>query len=237
MKPDDTGAPTSGGLLTLHLTRAQAEQYVLGALEPSHAARLEAHVVDCSPCAQLLQQEAALELSLHALARRPLVTAEEAGAWVVGALAPEAAAALEAHVVGCAPCADVLAGEARAEAELVQVAQAARPRARVLAFARRHLAPALPALTGVGVAAASALLVFLPLGSPGTPAVTEDLVQRTVAAEQVVVACPDPSIRESCMVDATQRGLMVQYPESPDNVPRYEGASASAPVASGPAPL
>lgn len=54
-----------------HIRPADAEQYVLGALEPEAAATLEAHTLDCPPCALLLQQEALLEEQLREVAQAP----------------------------------------------------------------------------------------------------------------------------------------------------------------------
>jgi len=48
-----------------HLRPADAELYVLGALEPQAAADLEAHTLTCPSCATLLQREALLEEQLR----------------------------------------------------------------------------------------------------------------------------------------------------------------------------
>ncbi|HEX8536092.1 MAG TPA: hypothetical protein VF664_01415, partial [Cystobacter sp.] len=52
-----------------HIHPADAEQYVLGALEPEAAAALEAHTLDCAPCALVLQREALLEEQLREVAQ------------------------------------------------------------------------------------------------------------------------------------------------------------------------
>jgi anti-sigma factor RsiW len=55
-------------MLEAHLTRADTEQYLLGALPPEAAAKLEAHTLACDPCALLLQEEALLEEQLREVA-------------------------------------------------------------------------------------------------------------------------------------------------------------------------
>lgn len=52
-----------------HLRPEDAEQYVLGALEPSAAESLERHTLECAACARLLQREALLEERLREVAR------------------------------------------------------------------------------------------------------------------------------------------------------------------------
>ncbi|MFP2911701.1 zf-HC2 domain-containing protein, partial [Pyxidicoccus sp. 3LFB2] len=56
-------------MLKPHLTRDSAEQYILGALSPEASAALEAHTLECEPCALLLQEEAVLSEELHEVAR------------------------------------------------------------------------------------------------------------------------------------------------------------------------
>jgi hypothetical protein len=51
-----------------HLTPSDAEQYILGALEPELERKLEAHTLVCDACARLLQQEALLEEQLREVA-------------------------------------------------------------------------------------------------------------------------------------------------------------------------
>jgi hypothetical protein len=48
-----------------HLTPADTEQYILGALDPERERKLEAHTLVCDACARLLQQEALLEEQLR----------------------------------------------------------------------------------------------------------------------------------------------------------------------------
>ena len=55
-------------MLKPHLTRDSAEQYILGALSPEASAALEAHTLECEPCARLLQEEAVLSEQLHEVA-------------------------------------------------------------------------------------------------------------------------------------------------------------------------
>jgi hypothetical protein len=58
-----------------HPSPADLEHYVLGALEPQAAARLEAHTLECPDCARRLHQEALLEEHLREVARAPRVAA------------------------------------------------------------------------------------------------------------------------------------------------------------------
>lgn len=51
-----------------HLTPSDAEQYILGALDPERERKLEAHTLVCDACARLLQQEAMLEEQLREVA-------------------------------------------------------------------------------------------------------------------------------------------------------------------------
>lgn len=51
-----------------HLTPSDAEQYILGALDPELERKLEAHTLVCDACARLLQQEAMLEEQLREVA-------------------------------------------------------------------------------------------------------------------------------------------------------------------------
>jgi anti-sigma factor RsiW len=51
-----------------HLTPAETEQYILGALDPERERKLEAHTLVCEACALLLQQEAMLEEQLREVA-------------------------------------------------------------------------------------------------------------------------------------------------------------------------
>lgn len=51
-----------------HLTSADAEQYILGALDPERERKLEAHTLVCEVCARLVQHEAMLEEHLREVA-------------------------------------------------------------------------------------------------------------------------------------------------------------------------
>jgi hypothetical protein len=55
-------------MLEAHLTRTDVEQYVIGAMHPEAAAKLEAHTLVCDPCAGLLREEALLEEQLYEVA-------------------------------------------------------------------------------------------------------------------------------------------------------------------------
>ncbi len=52
-----------------HLSPADTEHYILGALEAEAERRLEAHTLVCEACARLLRQEALLEEQLREVAR------------------------------------------------------------------------------------------------------------------------------------------------------------------------
>ncbi|AEI62174.1 zf-HC2 domain-containing protein [Corallococcus macrosporus] len=166
-------------MLKPHLTRDSAEQYILGALAPEKAASLEAHTLECEPCARLLQEEALLSEQLHEVAST------------------------------CSPAAAVI-----------------RP-ARW--DARRHVA----GLAGAALAAAAAVVFVVLPGERPPPAsprtIALDVTPPTVGLETevaepqaIVVACPDLATQASCTQAAEERGLLVQYPWGTGEVPRYE---------------
>jgi hypothetical protein len=180
-----------------HIQPADAEQYVLGALEPEAAAALEAHTVACSPCALLLQREALLEEQLREVAQAPVE-------------------------------------EARAEARVIRPARWNRPRVTAAAV-------------GVMMAAAAAvtLLVLRPEQTVQPRTQDEDFPVMALPLElpelpERLVACPDATSQETCASEALARGLLVQYPQGVGEVPRYEGHSGiptDALSAAGPYPL
>ncbi|MFP2959000.1 hypothetical protein ACLEPN_14430 [Myxococcus sp. 1LA] len=166
-------------MLKPHLTRDSAEQYILGALAPEKAASLEAHTLECEPCARLLQEEALLSEQLHEVAST------------------------------YAPAAPVIR-PARWET-------------------RRHVA----GVAGAALAAAAALVFVLLPGDRQRPTSPEAIalevtppkagLETEVAEPQaIVVACPDLATQESCTQAAEERGLLVQYPWGTGEVPRYE---------------
>lgn len=178
-----------------HIQPADAEQYVLGALEPEAAAALEAHTVACSPCALILQREALLEEQLREVAQAPIA-------------------------------------EARVEARVIRPARWNRPRVSTSAAA------------GVMMAAAAAvvLLVLRPEQAVQPPTQDEDFPVMALPLElpERMVACPDVTSQETCASEALARGLLVQYPQGVGEVPRYEGHSGiptDALSAAGPYPL
>jgi hypothetical protein len=122
--------------------------------------------------------------------------------WVAGMLEGPEAAAFEAHVDGCAECAARLSVAARAELELFDVAEAARPRAR-----RRW-----PVVVAAAVALAAVALLVVRSWSPAR-----------VVGVDVSIDCSVATDRNDCEQRAARRGLMV----SPDAVPRYEAAACS----------
>jgi anti-sigma factor RsiW len=81
-----------------HLSPSDAENYVLGALDPESERKLESHTLVCEACARLLQQEALLEEQLREVAstapRGNNVT--RPARWRVAALAGPALAAAAA---------------------------------------------------------------------------------------------------------------------------------------------
>ncbi|QRN95131.1 zf-HC2 domain-containing protein [Archangium violaceum] len=153
----------------------------------------------------------------------------DAEQYVLGALEPEAAAALEAHTLDCPPCASILQREALLEEQLREVAQAPAPEPRVIRPARWHRAR-LAAAAGVMVAAAAAVsfLVLRPERTVPTPSQDEDfpvmaLPMDLPSTPERLVACPDLASQEACASEALARGLLVQYPQGVGEVPRYEG--------------
>jgi hypothetical protein len=166
-----------------HIHPADAEQYVLGAMEPGAAAALEAHTLACSPCALLLQREALLEEQLREVAQ----------------------AAIE---------------EARGEAKIIRPARWNRPRVSA------------SAAVGVMMAAAAAVMLLVLRPEQATRPHTQDedfpvmaLPLELPEVPERLVACPDLTSQETCASEALARGLLVQYPQGVGEVPRYEGHS------------
>jgi anti-sigma factor RsiW len=58
-------------MITLHPIASDLELYVMGALDPVTASRVEAHIADCEACASALAHEAALEMAFEQIARAP----------------------------------------------------------------------------------------------------------------------------------------------------------------------
>ena len=177
----------------------------------------------------------------------PHFTRDDAEAYVLGLLEPARCSALEAHASVCEPCGALLQAEALLEEDLRQVARAAPGLGRKLLrlpvgrFARRVAAP-------VGALAAAAALAFLAVRydapAPLPPATTTASRTPVTTLPQVgpvglpgldgvaaqgpnrLVACPDLATRAACLASASAQGLMVQYPDSAGNVPRYEARVA-----------
>ncbi|HEX8436673.1 hypothetical protein [Archangium sp.] len=176
-----------------HIHPADAEQYVLGAMEPQAAAALEAHTVDCPPCALILQREALLEEQVREVAQAALAV----------------------------------------EAQVIRPARWSRPR--------------VSAATGVMMAAAAAVTLVLLRPQPVSPpeALDDDFPVMALPVNlpetpERMVACPDLASQEACASEALARGLLVQYPQGVGEVPRYEGYAglpAGALLAEGPASL
>jgi hypothetical protein len=156
----------------------------------------------------------------------PHIRSADAEQYVLGALEPQAAAALESHTLGCPPCALLLQREALLEEQLREVAQA--PASNVLRPARWHQGR-VAAASGVmmALAAAVALLVLRPERVSLPPTQQEDFPMMALPADLPetpvrLVACPDLESQETCASEALARGLLVQYPQVGE-VPRYEG--------------
>ncbi|MCP3098183.1 zf-HC2 domain-containing protein [Myxococcus sp. K15C18031901] len=165
-------------MLKPHLTRDSAEQYILGALAPERAAALEAHTLECEPCARLLQEEALLSEQLHEVAQ-------------------------------------ALPGEER-------VVRPARWSARYRAAGT--------AVAAIAAAAALALVVARvqqpARGGASVPRVLDAQPPTVALGEEEpptnMVACPDLATQEACTRKAAERGLLVMNPWGTAEVPRYE---------------
>lgn len=170
----------------------------------------------------------------------PHLRPEEAEQYVLGALSPEAAQALEQHTLQCDACARLLQREALLEEQLREVVRSVPAQKGLVRPSRWHEAR-LPALVG-GLAALAAgllLLVSRPGPSLPTPAVEEtsatELPLELSRAPARLVACPDPTSQDTCVAQAQARGLLVQFPQGVGEVPRYEGhAGFPRELASGP---
>ncbi|MFY0565021.1 hypothetical protein ACN28E_14370 [Archangium lansingense] len=177
---------------------------------------------------------------------QPHIHPADAEQYVLGALQPEAAAALEAHTIACPPCALILQREALLEEQLREVAQAPVQEARVIRPARWNR-PRVSAAAGVMMAAAAAvtLLVLRPEQAMQPQPQDEDFPVMALPMDlpelpERLVACPDLTSQETCASEALARGLLVQYPQGVGEVPRYEGHSGiptDALSATGPYPL
>lgn len=166
----------------------------------------------------------------------PHLRPEDAEQYVLGALEPDAAAALEAHTLGCPPCATLLQREALLEEQLREVARAVPPEARVIRPARWNRVWGAAMGAALAVAAAVALVLLRPeRGTP--PESPEDdfpvmaLPENLPARPERLVACPDLPSQETCASEALARGLLVQYPQGVGQVPRYEGYAGLPPDA------
>lgn len=84
-----------------HLSPDIAEQYVIGALDAQSVRFVESHVAQCVQCAQLLQQEATLEMGLHEIGQvsSRVISLATRRRRKVGAVVASAAALLAAGLV------------------------------------------------------------------------------------------------------------------------------------------
>ena len=159
---------------------------------------------------------------------KPHLTRDSAEQYILGALSPEASAALEAHTLECEPCALLLQEEAVLSEQFEEVAQAFPREDRVIRparwFGRRAAAGAVSAALA---AAASLALVLLPGGrghhpSGGVGSALTSPVLEEGSQQAIVVACPNLTTEDSCTQNAAERGLLVQNPWGTGEVPRYE---------------
>ncbi|WNG49778.1 hypothetical protein F0U60_40925 [Archangium minus] len=160
---------------------------------------------------------------------QPHIRPADAEQYVLGALEPEAAAALEAHTVECPHCALLLQQEAMLEEQLREVGQVIATQAKVIRPARWNRARS-SAAAGVMMAAAAAvtLLVLRPERAVQPRTQDDDFPVMALPVDlpetpQRLVACPDLDSQEECASEALARGLLVQYPQGVGEVPRYEG--------------
>jgi hypothetical protein len=160
---------------------------------------------------------------------KPHVTRDSAEQYILGALSPEASAALEAHTLECEPCALLLQEEAVLSEQLNEVAEQFPREDRVIRPARWHVRRVAAGAVGAALAAAASLALVLLPGGRGhhPPRIDSGLagaaLEMDVGSPQaIVVACPDLATEDSCMQAAAERGLLVQNPWGTGEVPRYE---------------
>jgi hypothetical protein len=137
--------------------------------------------------------------------------------WVMGALDPEPAARLEAHVPTCAACAAMLAREARLEIALHEVgASLPEPRASGSVRTMRPFGRAAVVAVGVAVAVAAGYLVWIARPGHGDTA--------RAAERSSLVACPPGhgEAASSCHARARRMGLYVEEPPRSAAIPIYE---------------
>ncbi|WP_426749516.1 anti-sigma factor family protein [Myxococcus sp. Y35] len=163
---------------------------------------------------------------------KPHLTRDAAEQYILGALAPEKAASLEAHTLECEPCARLLQEEALLSEQLHEVASTFPQAPRVLRPARWDARRMAAGTVGAALATAASL-AFVLLSGEQRPSSSEpltlDVTPPTVGLEMevaepqaIVVACPDLATQASCTQAAEERGLLVQYPWGTGEVPRYE---------------
>jgi hypothetical protein len=161
---------------------------------------------------------------------KPHLTRDSAEQYILGALAPEKAAALEAHTLECEPCAQLLQEEALLSEQLTEVGSTFPREDRVIRPAHWHVRRAAAGAVGAALAAAASLaLVLLPGGrgtvpaSPATLSVKAPTVELDMGTPRSTIGCfGDLSTQEACAAQAEARGLLVQHPWGMGEVPRYE---------------
>ena len=159
---------------------------------------------------------------------KPHLTRDSAEQYILGALAPEKAADLEAHTLECEPCAQLLQEEALLSEQLTEAAAAFPREDRVIRPARWHVRRA--AVGAALAAAASLALIVLPGGrgtvvpaSPAALSVTAPTVELEGGMPRTIGCPADLDTQEACAAQAQARGLLVHYPGGiMGEVPRYE---------------
>ncbi|MCE9669583.1 zf-HC2 domain-containing protein [Myxococcus stipitatus] len=161
---------------------------------------------------------------------KPHLTRDLAEQYILGALAPEKAAALEDHTLECEPCALLLQEEALLSEQLNEVAQAFPREDRVVRPARWDVRRAATGAAVAALAAAAALILLARVDAGGSgasaPLVLETRPPSVALGEEAaptnMVACPDLATQETCTRKAAERGLLVMNPWGTAEVPRYE---------------
>ncbi|NTX15182.1 zf-HC2 domain-containing protein [Myxococcus sp. CA056] len=165
---------------------------------------------------------------------KPHLTRDSAEQYILGALAPEKAAALEAHTLECEPCAVLLQEEALLSEQLTEAASTFPQEERVIRPAAWHARRAVTGAAIAALAAAASLALVLLTGDKAPhpslpdsldsrpPMVAVDLDDGDSPTKTNVVACPDLATQDFCRRKAAERGLLVMNPGGTAEVPRYE---------------
>ena len=153
-----------------HLNASEAEQYILGALEPALERKLEAHTLVCDACARLLQQEAILEEQLREVAHAALLPDKGVGQVV----RPARWSVRRVAAVALGPCLAAAAALALMLSHPAQVSQPVEPESMAVELPVSPpgmvACPDLPSQASCAQsAAARGLLVQYPVGMGEVP--------------------------------------------------------------------